>query len=307
MTERGGRISRVDPATGAVAPVIMINEVQANGEGGLLGIALHPDFATVPEVFVAYDYMKNGSYTGKIVKYTYNGSTLLNPVVLLDNLSASSIHNGCRLVFSPDKKLFISTGDASVSSRGQDRNSFSGKILRINPDGSIPSDNPVAGSPVWTLGHRNPQGLVFVGDRLYSSEHGATTDDEINIISRGRNYGWPNVEGFCNEQGEKSACTSLNVVEPIYAWTPTIAPSGLTYYDNDRISRWKNSLLLAVLKGSVLIQLKLDGAGNKVTETHEFYTGTYGRLRDVCVSPEGKVFMITSNGTNDKLVVIDKK
>lgn len=306
MTERSGRISRVDPSNGATTVVFTIAEVVSDGEGGLLGLALHPDFLTVPEVFVVYNYLKAGTYTEKVVKYTFTGTTLSNPVVLIDNLLASAIHNGSRLAFSPDKKLFITTGDAAVSTRAQDRTVNSGKVLRINPDGSIPADNPVAGSPVWSLGHRNAQGLVFVGDRLYSSEHGNTTDDEVNLIQKNRNYGWPNVEGFCNTTTEQSTCTSLNVAEPLINWTPTIAPSGIDYYNNDRIPQWKNSLLLAVLKGSVLLQLKLDANGSAVSGTEEFLKGTYGRLRDVCVAPDGRVFVITSNGT-DKLVVIDRK
>ncbi|MXV16273.1 PQQ-dependent sugar dehydrogenase [Pedobacter sp. HMF7056] len=307
LTERGGRISKADPGTGALTPLLNIGEVKSEGEGGLLGMVLHPDFSTTPEVFVAYNYDKNGVYTEKIVKYTYNGTTLINPVVLLDNIAASTIHNGCRLAISPDKKLFITSGDASVSPNAQNLSNISGKILRINLNGSIPADNPNPASPVWSYGHRNAQGLVFVKDRLYSSEHGNTTDDEINIITKGKNFGWPNVEGFCNTTAEQSFCSSNGVQEPVFAWTPTIAPSGIDYYNHTRIPQWRNSLLLAVLKGNVLIQLKLDDAGNTVTSATEFFKTTYGRLRDVCVSPEGRVYLITSDGSKDKLVVIDKK
>ena len=303
ITERGGKISTVDPTTGATTLVFTISEVVSQGEGGLLGMVLHPDFSTTPEVFVAYNYLKSGTYTEKIVKFTYNGTTLTNPVTLLDNIPAANIHNGCRLAISPDKKLYISTGDASVTSRAQDRNSLAGKILRINLDGSIPADNPTAGSPLWSLGHRNPQGLVFVNNTLYSSEHGAGTDDEINIIQKNRNFGWPNVEGLCGSN-ESAFCSTNNVAEPIYSWTPTIAPSGIDYYNNDAIPQWKNSLLLAVLKDSELLQLKLNTAGDKVDAVNVFYKSTYGRMRDVCVAPDGKVYIITSNGSNDKIIKV---
>jgi glucose/arabinose dehydrogenase len=306
ITERGGKISRVDPASGAVTPLFTINEVVSQGEGGLLGMVLHPDFSTTPEVFVAYNYLKSGAYTKKIVKFTYNGTTLTNPQVLLDNIPASSIHNGTRLAISPDKKLYITSGDASISSRAQDKTNFAGKIQRINLDGSIPADNPIPGSPLWSYGHRNPQGLVFVNDRLYSSEHGASTNDEINIIQKGRNFGWPNVEGFCDKGTEPSFCTTNNVVEPIFAWTPTIAPSGIDYYNNDAIPQWKNSLLLAVLKDSELLQIKLNTAGDKVEVVNTFYKNAYGRMRDVAISPDGKVYIITSNGGNDKIIEVSK-
>ncbi|MFD0794754.1 PQQ-dependent sugar dehydrogenase [Mucilaginibacter litoreus] len=304
VTERGGKISSIDPATGVILPITTISEVVSRGEGGLLGMVLHPQFDTQPYVYIAYNYDKAGTYTGKIVRYTYMGGMLTKPVTLLDNISASNIHNGCRLAISPDKKLFITSGDASVNTRAQDKTNLSGKIMRINLDGTIPADNPIAGSPVWSYGHRNAQGLVFVADRLYSSEHGNTTDDEINIIQKGRNFGWPNVEGYCNNDSEKSFCNLNNVAEPIQAWTPTIAPSGIDYYDKDTIPQWKNSLLLAVLKDSELLQIKLNATGTGVEQVNTFYKNKYGRMRDVAISPGGKVYIITSNGNNDKVIEV---
>ena len=307
ITERGGKVSRVNPADGKVTLVAKLTDVVSQGEGGLLGMVLHPDFNTTPEVFVAYNYNKNGVYTKKVVKFTYSGGTLTNPVVLIDNVPAAVNHNGTRLAISPDKKLFITSGDAATASRAQDQNNMAGKIQRINLDGSIPADNPNPGSSLWSYGHRNPQGLVFVGDRLYSSEHGNTTDDEVNVIKKGRNFGWPNVEGFCATGSEPSFCTLNNVVEPIFAWSPTIAPSGIDYYNNDAIPQWKNSLLLAVLKDSELLQLKLNAAGDKVDVVNTFYKNTYGRMRDVAISPTGDVYIITSNGTNDKIIKVSKQ
>ncbi|RZJ18030.1 MAG: PQQ-dependent sugar dehydrogenase [Acinetobacter sp.] len=203
-------------------------------------------------------------------------------------------------------KLFISTGDASDTSTPQNINSKSGKILRINLDGSIPADNPYPSNPVWSYGHRNPQGLAMVGSKLFSSEHGPDSDDEINIIEKGRNYGWPNVKGFCNETGEQSFCSSNNIAQPLIAWTPTIAPSGLTFYNSDYIPQFKNSLLLALLKDSKLMQLKLDDAQTKIEETKNFYVNEFGRLRAITQSPEGKIYICTSNGSNDKIIEISK-
>lgn len=308
ITERGGRVSRVNPSTGAVTPLLTIPDVQAQGEGGLLGMVLHPDFSTTPQVFVAYNYNNGGNYREKIVRYTYNGTTLVSPVILLDNIPAANIHNGCRLLITPDRKLFISTGDASNSNAAQNNSSLSGKILRLNLDGSIPSDNPSASSAIWSLGHRNPQGLVYANNRLYSSEHGANSDDEINIIEKGRNFGWPNVQGFCDAGGEPAFCATNNVREPLKAWSPTIATCGLDYYDKDLIPQWKGSLLLVTLKATRLIQLTLNANKDGITGSTDFFQGTYGRMRDLCISPEGKVYICTSNGANnDKIIEVDKK
>jgi aldose sugar dehydrogenase len=308
MTERGGKISRVNPATGVVSLTHTITEVVANGEGGLLGMALHPNFATTPHVFVAYNYNNGGNYREKIVRFTYGGGSLTNPVTILDNIIAASIHNGCRLLITPDLKLFITTGDANNTAFSQTTSSPNGKILRLNLDGSIPADNPVAGNPLWSTGHRNPQGLVFANNILYSSEHGPSSDDEINIIDKNRNYGWPSVRGFCNESGEQSFCTANNVKEPIKAWTPTIAVCGLDYYNINLIPEWKNSLLMVALKESRLYQLKLNASFNTITETTEYYAGKYGRMRDLCISPDGKVYICTSNGgNNDKLIEIKRE
>lgn len=306
ITERSGKISRVNPSTGAVTPVLTIADVTAVSEGGLLGMALHPDFNTTPHVFVAYNYETAGIYREKIVRYIYNGTTLTNPVIILDNIAAFSWHNGCRLLISPDKKLLITTGDAYNTSLPQNSASVNGKILRLNLDGSIPADNP-SGTAIWTLGHRNPQGLVYGGNILFSSEHGPDSDDEINIIEKGRNYGWPNVKGICNTNEEKTFCNANNVTEPIQAWTPTVAVSGMEYYEKDLIPQWKHSLLVATLKGTRLIQLQLNGQHTGVEAVHEFFVNEYGRLRDVCVAPDGKVYICTDNGGNDKIIEINKE
>jgi aldose sugar dehydrogenase len=305
MTERGGKVSRFNPSTGAVTPVFTITEVAANNEGGLLGMVLHPNFNTTPHVYVVYDYYNGGTYTEKVVRYTYNGTTLTTPTIIIDNLAASSIHNGSRLLIVNDK-LFITTGDANNTALPQNTASRNGKVLRLNLDGSVPADNPVAGNPYWSFGHRNPQGLVYANNRLYSSEHGPSSDDEINIIEKAKNYGWPNVYGKC-DGSEQTFCTANNVIEPIASWTPTIATAGLDYYNSDQIPQWKNSLLLATLKNSRLYQLKLNDNGDAVTTTNEYFASKYGRMRDICISPAGKVYICTSNGGSDKIIEISAK
>ena len=307
MTERGGKISRLNPATGAIIPILNETEVEPHGEGGLLGMVLHPNFSNTPHVFVVYNYDNGADYKERVVRYTYNGTSLSSPVIIIDDIHGGDNHDGSRLVISPDLKLFITTGDATTPAYSQDITSRNGKVLRINLDGTIPGDNPASGNPYWSWGHRNPQGLVFVGNKLFSSEHGPGNDDEINIIEKGRNYGWPGVQGFCDQPGEQALCTSGNIKEPVTAWTPTIAPSGLDYYNHDMIPQWKNSLLLATLKNSRLYQLKLDDAHNSITSTNEYFTNDYGRMRDICISPDGKVYICTSNGSNDKVIELTRK
>jgi len=303
FTEKAGKISRLNPSTGQISSLLTISEVRVNGEGGLLGMVLHPDFSSNPYVYVVYGY--GSTYRAKVVRYTYSGGNLGSPQTLIDQIPGSSIHNGSRLLISGGK-LFITTGDANDTSLPQNVNALAGKVLRINLDGSIPADNPYPNNPVWSFGHRNPQGLVQVGNKLFSSEHGPDSDDEINVIEKGRNYGWPNIKGFCNESGEQAFCSSNNVVEPLINWTPTIAPSGLAYYNADYIPQFKNSLLLAVLKGTKLMQLKLDDSQSKITDTKDFYVNTYGRIRAICQSPEGKIYICTSNGSDDKIIEIGK-
>jgi glucose/arabinose dehydrogenase len=309
MTEREGRVSRVNPQTGQVILVAAIPDVASTTNfNGLLGMALHPQFSTSPFVYVIYNYFSpSGAYLEKIVRFTYNGTTLVSPMTLVDGIvgkiGGDFIHNGARLVIGPDMKLYASTGDADRRFEfPQNPNSLNGKILRVNLDGTIPADNPF-GNVVWAIGMRNPQGLVFGKGKLYNSMHGESTNDEINIILRGRNYGWPFVEGFCDKPAEQSFCAANNVVEPIYAWTPTIAPSGLDYYNNNAIAQWKNSLLLAVLKDKKLIQLKLNDGGTRVEEVHEYFTNQFGRLRDVAQSPDGKVYFCTDNGNHSDMIV----
>lgn len=306
ITERAGKISRVNPQTGTATLLLNVPDVVTRSEGGLLGMVLNPQFTTNPWVFIVYNYNSGSVYREKVVRYTYSGGTLNTPLTLLDMIPASSIHNGSRLLVTSDQKLLITTGDASTAENAQNMASLSGKILRINLDGTVPVDNPFPNSIVWSFGHRNPQGLVQAGDKLYASEHGPNNDDEVNLIIKGRNYGWPNVEGFCDKTGEQTFCTANNVVEPLMVWTPTIATSGLTYYNADLIPQFKNSLLLLSLKGSKFTQLKLNEAGDKIEGSKDFFVNEFGRLRAICQSPDGKIYVGSSNGDNDKIIEIAK-
>jgi aldose sugar dehydrogenase len=297
MTERIGKISRVNPETGDSQLLLEISEAYQSSESGLLGMALHPQFQQNPYVYVAYNYLLNGNISVKLVRFTYNGSTLDNPVTLLDGITGNVIHDGSRLWITQNLKLFMTTGDAGTGNNAQNLSNQNGKILRMNLDGSVPDDNPFPGSLVWSFGHRNPQGLVMANGILYSSEHGPNTDDEINIIEKGRNYGWPNVMGYCDLKSEKQFCNDNNVAEPIISLYPTytLAICGLDYYNHSLIPEWQNSLLLVTLKANKFIIFKLDSSHKKILSQTEYFTGEFGRLRDICISPEGKVYICTSN------------
>jgi glucose/arabinose dehydrogenase len=293
FTQKNGYICRLEPQSGHIDTLYNETNTLSTGEAGMLGLALHPLFPAEPYVFAAYTYY-NTKFYERIVKYTYENDSLKNPVILLDSIKANGLHNGCRLLAEADK-LFISTGDAGDLYEDADNvQVVNGKVLRINFDGSIPGDNPIPGSPSWSWGHRNAQGLVSANGILYSSEHGEITDDEVNIIKMGRNYGWWNVEGFCDLPAETNYCNDSNVVEPLIAWTPTIAPCGLDYYNHQMSASLQNSLLMTTLKDKSLYQLKLNASHDSIINVKRLALN-YGRLRDICIAPDGKIYLSTSN------------
>ena len=309
FTQKNGFICRMDTAGNHLDTLYNEPSVITIKESGMLGMAMHPDFTNNPYLYVVWEFLNPaGSFRERIVRYTYNASanTLGFPQVIFDSTHGARFHNGSRLAIVGDK-LFVSVGDATDSGNPQNLNSVNGKMLRLNLDGSIPTDNPFPGNPVWTWGHRNPQGLVYANGILYSSEHGASNDDEINIIEKGRDYGWPYVEGYCDKSWETAFCADSNVREPIYAWTPTIAPSGIDYYNHPMFPSLQRSLILASLKDSHLWQLQLNATYDSITSASQIDGFGYGRLRDICISPEGKIFVSTSNSNpNDTGAKVDK-
>lgn len=320
MTERGGRISRINPANGQLTAVATLADVTETGESGLLGMAVGPGPANTPNaysVYVVYNYTDTGTLKEKLVRFTYANGALGAPQVLLDNIAAQTTHSGSRLLLLPDQTLLMTVGDAQNQPAAQNAASLNGKILRLNLDGTVPATgNLSAGSRVYTLGHRNPQGLVRApSGRIYSSEHGPNNDDEVNLIEPGRNYGWPNVEGFCNLPAEQTFCTANNVKEPLVTYTPTLAVAGLAYYTHPAIPGWNNTLLMVSLKAGKFTQLQLSAAGTQVASQSDLWTGTYGRLRCICVSPQGKVYLGTSNrdgrgtpgATDDRIIVLENR
>lgn len=295
FTEQSGTISKVDPHTGVKKLLLTIPEVYRQRTLGLLGMAVSADKAQ-PYVFVDYTHLKkDASIVSRLVRYTYTTDTLKDPLVLLE-LPGNTGHNGSRVAISPDGKIILSTGDAANGANAPDTASINGKTLRLNFDGSIPADNPYPGSPVWSRGHRNIQGLVYsTAEHLFASEHGDATDDEINLIRPKAFYGWPRVEGYADRADEKAYADSFPFTAPLKAWTPTIAPAGIDYYTSNRIPEWHNSILMGTLKAAGLRVLALNAAQEAITAEHIYFTGHFGRLRDICVSPEGDVYIATSN------------
>ena len=222
---------------------------------------------------------------------------------MLENIAGGPIHNGTRLLLLPDNTLLITTGDGGNSSLSQNMNSMSGKTLRMNLDGTIPTDNPDPMSYIWSSGHRNSQGLCNGPNGLiYSSEHGQQNSDEFNIIEKGRNYGWPNVEGACNTNSEMAFCNAFNVREPLTEYSPCIAVNGIEYYNHPAIPEFENSVLMAVLGGiptvaQRLTQLKMSDDGLSIVEQNNFLTNL-GRLRDLCVNPHDGSIYVATNGSS---------
>jgi glucose/arabinose dehydrogenase len=297
FTEQSGSISRYDPRTGSRKRLLFLEDTYRMRTSGLLGMALHTDMKRYPYVFVAYTAQTvKDKHVSKIVRFTYAHDTLINPLLILE-YAAWSGHFGARVTVAPDGKLMVATGDGAQFENAQDTLSPHGKILRFNIDGTIPNDNPIPGSPVWTYGLRNPQGLAYDSKgTLYVSDHGDATDDEVNRIIRGRNYGWPHIEGYTDKEKEvEFAGQRSGITEPMIAWTPTVAPSGIAVYESGAIPEFSNSLLLATLKGNGLRVLKLNGQGDKIVSDSVLFRQVFGRLRSVCVSPGGEVYIGTSN------------
>jgi glucose/arabinose dehydrogenase len=284
VTERDtAKILKVGPESGTdglkVTTVQTIDEVDAAGEGGLMGIAVSPAYQTDQTVFVYY----STSTDNRIAKLTLGA----RPTPIVTGIPLSGIHNGGRLAFGPDGFLYATTGDASQSGNAQDGESLGGKILRLKPDGKPAPGNPFPNSPVWSLGHRNVQGIAWDAQkRLYASEFGQNAWDEINLIEPGRNYGWPEVEG----NGDDSAGSGADprFTKPLVVWrTSEASCSGVAIVDR--------LLVTACLRGERLWLVELTAAGGILGRPRAVLTNQYGRLRTVTAAPDGSLWITTSN------------
>lgn len=302
-SERKGRVIRIDPATGDYTTVLDLNVTfSGNGEPGLLGMVQHPDFPEDPRVWVVYCDGQN-NVSEHLSVFEWDGTELVNEQQLL-TLPGYQIHNGSRLLWMTDGTLLMTTGDAGEPNLSQDIESLNGKTLRLNPDGSIPEDNPFGPeSYVYSWGHRNAQGLCMGPNGIvYSSEHGQSNDDEFNIIEAGRNYGWPDVQGACNGN-EIEFCEEWNVREPLETWSPCIAVNGIEYYTHDAIPEFQGKVLMAVLGGlsaqyERLSALELSEDGLEVLGEASYFSSFNQRIRDIAVNPYTGAFYLAFNGTS---------
>ena len=300
VSERPGRIRLIRNGKLLKQPYADL-DVAHHGEGGLMGLALHPEFSIKPYVYVMYTYRMDDQLFNRVVRLRDAEDRGFLDKVIVDRIPGGRLHNGGRIAFGPDGLLYITTGETFKGKLAQDLQSLAGKILRVTPEGGIPKDNPFNGSPIYSYGHRNPQGLSWHPETkdLFESEHGpsgeslAFAHDEINVIVKGGNYGWPEVIG---------APGTKPYIDPLIVWKQTTPPSGITFYRGKLLAHLKNDLFIATLRSQALIRVKLERRANtyQIMEIERWFArgdreGRYGRLRDVVEDPEGVLYFLTNN------------
>lgn len=281
FTERPGRVRMINQKGELLSkPIFTLNDAAAVGEGGLLGIAAHPKFSENSFIYLYYTaYQGDGAIVNRVARYRLKEGRLVPAMVIIDGIPAAENHDGGRIAFGPDGMLYVTTGDAGIKDNAQNIASLAGKILRIQDDGTVPTDNPFWGSPVWSYGHRNPQGIAWDSfGRLWATEHGASAKDEINIIVPGQNYGWPIGGGDEVPRG---------TMAPIrHSGSATWAPSGAAILGD--------TLLFVGLRGRELYALTLTKDGVE-GEARSYFGKKFGRIRSVTVGPDGFLYLLTSN------------
>lgn len=280
VTERAGNV-RIINHDGTLDPTITKIPSREIGEGGLLGITIHPDFASNNYVYLYYTYSGDGNQTfNRVVRMTYGNKSLSDEKIILDEIPGDNNHNGGRIKFGPDRNLYIGTGDAENPTNAQNTTSLSGKILRITPEGKIPSDNPF-NNAIYSIGHRNVQGLAWKNNALWATEHGRSGVlsglDELNLIEKGKNYGWSVIQGDETKIGMESPRWNSG--------SSTWAPSGAAFVGS--------RLFFAGLRGQTLYEAQIKD--DKVLKITEHFKGEFGRLREVILGPDGYLYVTTSN------------
>jgi glucose/arabinose dehydrogenase len=299
VTERPGRVRLVQNGELQESPVATL-EITASGEGGLLGIAAHPDFATNRFFYLYYTVDKDGSPINRVERWqlSSDGLSASSDQIIIDDIPAALFHNGGRLRFGPDGMLYIGTGDAREPQISQDVDSLAGKILRVTPDGQVPADNPFPGNPVFITGIRNTQGFdwhnpstLFVTDHGPSGELGRRGEDKLSVLQAGENMGWPAVENCEAEPG---------LVPPSLVWREAVPPGGAAIYTGDSIPEWKGNLIIGTLRSQHLHRVVFDADNPRQVQTHEVYfqgssPNGFGRIRDVIMGADNELYITTSN------------
>ena len=296
FTERPGRVRVYEKGQLRPQPVFVVPDVEPRGESGLMSIALHPQFASNHLLYLSYAYNADGTRV-RVVRYRETANGFTDRKVIIEDIPAAQFHAGCRLRFGSDGKLYITTGDATQRDLAQKLDSVAGKTLRLNDDGSVPPDNPFVGQAnarpeIWTYGNRNGQGIGFQPgtNLLFETEHGPSGfdgpggGDEVNILEKGKNYGWPVIHHRASHEGMES---------PLLEYTPACAPASGTFYRGSMFPQFKGNFFFGCLRGERIIRVVLDG--RRVISQENLLEKKYGRIRDIAEGPDGFIYFSTSN------------
>jgi len=312
ITERRGTLRMVRSGELLSEPVAGLPPISQHGQGGLLDVALHPDFSANRLVYLSYAGRGDDGYSTEVLRGRLEGLALTDTEVIFRATPKTNgkRHFGSRLLFGPDGKLYVSLGDRGDRPSAQDLSSHNGSLLRLNPDGSVPEDNPFVGRDdarpeIWTLGNRNMQGMALrPNGQIWTHEHGPQGGDEVNLMRAGVNYGWPVITygrnyGIGTKIGEGTEKEGM--AQPVYKWVPSIAPSGMTFYTGDAFPEWQGDLFVGSLKFGLLVRLTLDG--DEVVAEERMLDDAYGRIRAVAQGPDGLLWLLTDE-RNGRLLKI---
>lgn len=296
FTERPGRVRVFEKGALNPKPLFVVPDVEKSGESGLMSVALHPQFSSNHFLYLSYAYAADGGVRVRVVRYREAPEGLVDRKVIIEDIPAAQFHAGCRIRFGPDGKLYLTTGDATRRELAQKLDSLAGKTLRLNDDGTVPQDNPFFGqkgarAEIWSFGHRNAQGMDWQPGTIlmFQTEHGPSGfdgpggGDEVNIVEKGKNYGWPIIHHTETREGLES---------PLLEYTPACAPASGMFYRGAAFPKFQGNFFFGCLKGEMLIRVALDG--RKVLG-QEGVVNDYGRIRDVAEGPDGYLYFSTSN------------
>lgn len=315
VTEKAGKLVYV-AADGRTEEISGVPAVRAQGQSGLLDVALDPAFARNHRIYLSYLEAHDGGADIAVTRAELTGNALTNGVAIFhaEPAISSTTNVGSRLAFARDGTLFVSVGDRfSPREKAQDLSADSGKIVRINTDGTVPKDNPFVGQvgarpEIWSYGHRNPQGMAVnpATGLIWNVEHGARGGDEINIPQRGKNYGWPRITYGIDYSGLSigEGTQKPGLEQPLNYWDPVIAPSGMAFYTGEKFPAWKGSLFVGGLAGEALVRLTLEG--DRIVGEERLLSDLNERIRDVRQGPDGLIYVLTDGAGGRLLKLVPK-